>query len=483
MADRSRGSASTGKHVRRPAAAGSKRLTTWQKASALVPLALLSGAWTTSMMAGPSATAASPHVSRLPDGTPIPSHPLKKPASVSAPGSIAPAAPQVAAQSVAGQSSPDGIPSVALAAYQNAARVIDKADPSCHLPWQLLAAIGRVESDHGRYGGNVLGSDGVARPGIYGIPLDGSAGTASIADTDSGKYDGDPVYDRAVGPMQFIPSTWSVVGVDADGDGVRNPQDINDAALGAAVYLCAGQEDLGTAAGRSAAVYRYNHNDDYVNLVLAIMRSYLAGDYTATANGTTAPVVLSPPVDATPKAGGRHRAGHRHETTTTSTGGKHRAGGKTSGGTTGGSTGGTGSTGGSGDSGSTPSTPVPTDVPTSTVTQATQPVVDTIGSTQQAVSFCTSHLPDLSSLSSADQQTVISDCASKIVGMTTDQAAKAIPDTLTGVLNWLGLTGILDSLLGGGGGILGGGTGGTGGTDGGGGGILGGVGGLLGGGS
>ena len=470
MPDRTRRSPSAGKHLRRPAgAAAGKRLTTWQKATALVPLALLSGAWTSSMVAGPSATAAAPQVSRLPDGTPIPSHPLKKPASVSVPGSVAPAAPQGAAQSVAGQTSPDGIPAVALAAYQNAARIIGRADPSCHLPWQLLAAIGRVESDHGRYGGSVLGADGVAQPGIYGIPLDGSAGTASIPDTDGGRYDGDPVYDRAVGPMQFIPSTWSVVGVDADGDGVRNPQDINDAALGAAVYLCAGQEDLATPAGRTAAVYRYNHNRDYVNLVLAIMRSYLAGDYTTAPNQASAPVAFSPAAGSTPKAGGRHRARHRHQTTTTGTGGRHRSGGST--GTSGGSTGGTGSTGGSGGSsgGSTPA-PSPSGSPTDTVTQATKPVVDTISTTQEAVSFCTAHLPDLSPLSSADQQTVINDCAAKIIGMTPDQASAAIPDTLTGVLNWLGLTGILDSLLGGG-------TGGTGG----GGGILGGTGGLLGG--
>ena len=467
MADRTRRSTSAGKHLRRPAGTlAGKRLTTWQKATALVPLALLSGAWTTSMMAGTSATAAAPQVSRLPDGTPIPSHPLKKPASVSVAGSVAPAAPQGAAQSVAGQSSPDGIPAVALAAYQNAARIIGGADPSCHLPWQLLAAIGRVESDHGRYGGSVLGADGVAQPGIYGIPLDGSAGTATIADTDGGRYDGDPVYDRAVGPMQFIPSTWSVVGVDADGDGVRNPQDINDAALGAAVYLCAGQEDLATPAGRTAAVYRYNHNRDYVNLVLAIMRSYMAGDYTTAPNQASAPVAFSPAAGSTPKAGGRHRAGHRHETTATKTGGRHRSGGSSTG-TSGGSTGGTGSTGGS-SGGSTPA-PTPSGSPTDTVTQVTKPVVDTISTTQEAVSFCTAHLPDLSSLSSSDQQTVINGCAAKIIGMTPDQASAAIPDTLTGVLNWLGLTGLLDSLLGGS----------TGG--GGGGGILGGGGGLLGG--
>ena len=88
--------------------------------------------------------------------------------------------------------------------------------------------------------------------------------------------------------MQFIPSTWAVVGVDADGDGLRNPQDIDDAALGTAVYLCSGTDDLGTDAGRRAAVYRYNHSQPYVDLVLAIMHAYLAGDFTSIPNGTTA---------------------------------------------------------------------------------------------------------------------------------------------------------------------------------------------------
>ena len=113
-----------------------------------------------------------------------------------------------------------------------------------------------MESNHGRYGGNALDSNGISRPGIYGIPLDGSNGTSKIGDTDAGQYDNDTQFDRAVGPMQFIPSTWSVIGVDGDGDGKRNPQDIDDAALATAVYLCSGNEDLSTrpaSARRSTA--------------------------------------------------------------------------------------------------------------------------------------------------------------------------------------------------------------------------------------
>ena len=125
-----------------------------------------------------------------------------------------------------------------------------KSDPSCHLDWSILAGIGRVESNHGRYGGSQVYADGSTSPHIVGLALNGVGNVASISDTDDGKLDGDTTWDRAVGPMQFIPSTWAVVGTDADGDGVRDPHDIDDAALSAGVYLCAGDRDLGTDAGR-----------------------------------------------------------------------------------------------------------------------------------------------------------------------------------------------------------------------------------------
>ena len=111
----------------------------------------------------------------------------------------------------------NGIPAVALAAYQRAAGVLDGIKPGCGVDWALLGAIGRVESNHARFGGNVLDASGIARPGIIGIPLDGSKGTARITDTDGGALDRDPVYDRAVGPMQFIPSSWKLAGRDGDG--------------------------------------------------------------------------------------------------------------------------------------------------------------------------------------------------------------------------------------------------------------------------
>ena len=270
-----------------------------QKASALLPLALLSTAWTVSLAGAGAGTAAAQDDSRtLPDGTSIPTQAIEAPASVSKPGVTAPGVKGTDVRSVVANASAMGIPSAALAAYQRAETVINAADKSCNIPWQLIAAIGRVESDHGRFGGNSLNSKGLATPGIFGVALDGSNGTTRIADSDAGLYDSDAKFDRAVGPMQFIPSTWRVVGVDADGDGERNPQDIDDAALATAVYLCSGDDDLSTTAGQRASVFRYNHSQSYVDLVLSIMNAYMSGEFTSVPNGTTSAGYFVP--DPTP---------------------------------------------------------------------------------------------------------------------------------------------------------------------------------------
>ncbi len=182
---------------------------------------------------------------------------------------------RVAGSPLAG--SANGIPAAALAAYRRGAQLVDAADPGCNLDWALLAAIGKVESDHGRYGGNGVDAQGTVRPGIYGIALDGTHDTAVIRDTDGGAFDRDATHDRAMGPMQFIPGTWRTVGVDANGDGRKDPQNLMDAATAAAVYLCSGPGDLGTASGARTAVLRYNHSDAYADQVLAIARAYRGG--------------------------------------------------------------------------------------------------------------------------------------------------------------------------------------------------------------
>jgi membrane-bound lytic murein transglycosylase B len=170
----------------------------------------------------------------------------------------------------------NGIPNVALNAYRVAAARMGTALGSCHIDWSLLAGIGRVESNHGRFGGAVLNADGTSTPPIVGPALDGVA-FAFITDTDDGRWDGDPTHDRAVGPMQFIPSTWRSYSVDADGSGVADPFDIDDEALAAAHYLCVAGGDLATEVGQRRAVLAYNHSDSYVAQVLALARSYAAG--------------------------------------------------------------------------------------------------------------------------------------------------------------------------------------------------------------
>ena len=179
------------------------------------------------------------------------------------------------------------LPSAAMRAYKAAARTMNASDPGCRLPWTLLAGIGRVESDHGRYGGSVLGNDGVPRPAIVGVALNGKGPVAAIRDTDDGAFDGDDVWDRAVGPMQFIPSTWQGAGRDGDRDGTRSPNDIDDAALAAAGYLCSGGGSLDDDGAVKAAVFRYNPSDYYVALVTAFARGYRTGVF----------VIPSPDVD------------------------------------------------------------------------------------------------------------------------------------------------------------------------------------------
>jgi len=282
------------------------------KATAIVPLAVLSFAWTANLTGiGIGSAVADEAGSTLPDGSTVPTQAIEAPASVSSPTTVTPAAASGDTTQIIATASTSGIPAAALAAYQRAEAVINSADKSCELPWQLIAAIGRVESDHGRFGGNTLSDEGVAEPGIYGIALNGKNNTQNIIDTDAGQYDSDTKHDRAVGPMQFIPSTWSVVGVDGDNDGKRNPQDIDDAALATSVYLCSGDDDLSTDQGQRASVYRYNHSNDYVDLVISIMQAYLDGDYTSVPNGTTSAGVFLPSTAGATAAPARSGKGNK----------------------------------------------------------------------------------------------------------------------------------------------------------------------------
>ena len=243
---------------------------------AILIAAVFSGAWTFSVagIGGPNFITAEEGTapSGLPDGTTVPTEAINDPASLSDPDALTGGN----SASIIAASSTNAIPSVALAAYQRAETIINRADEACNLPWQLLAAIGRVESNHGRVNGNVLDADGVAQPGIYGPALDGTNGTRAIPDTDGGLLDNDTTWDRAVGPMQFIPSTWARWGHDANGSGAADPHNIDDAALSAAHYLCAGGRDLTTTDDWWSAILSYNNSETYASNVLDAANRYAA---------------------------------------------------------------------------------------------------------------------------------------------------------------------------------------------------------------
>ncbi|MEO7130089.1 MAG: lytic transglycosylase domain-containing protein, partial [Dermatophilaceae bacterium] len=186
------------------------------------------------------------------------------PSVPSAPGS---AAAESAVSGVASTGPRLSVPEVLWNAYAHASAQVR---PSCHLPSTLLAAIGQIES--GSLAGRALTPSHDVVPPVFGPVLSGGA-FAAIPDTDGGRLDGDPVWDRAVGPMQFIPATWRVWGRDGNNDGVANPQNVDDAALSAATYLCARGRDLSDPAQLRAAILSYNSSNSYAAAVLHLMGS------------------------------------------------------------------------------------------------------------------------------------------------------------------------------------------------------------------
>ncbi|MCU1415221.1 MAG: hypothetical protein JWN80_2561 [Microbacteriaceae bacterium] len=166
-----------------------------------------------------------------------------------------------------------GIPTRALEAYTGVAIVNPQVQPACGIGWNLLAAIGEVESRHGTIFGGKITANGDAVPAIFGVALDGTS-TAHIPDSDGGAIDGDATGDRAVGPMQLIPEAWRNWHVDANGDGVENPQNIDDSTMAAAHYLCRAGGNLGTETGWRTAVLAYNSSDAYVDEVARYAADY-----------------------------------------------------------------------------------------------------------------------------------------------------------------------------------------------------------------
>jgi hypothetical protein len=195
-----------------------------------------------------------------------------------------------------------GIPARVLAAYR-------AADGWCPgLRWQLLAAIGATESGHGTTGGAGADPDtGVVRPPVFGPPLDGTRGTRRLP---VGPWLGwaglAGPWQQAVGPMQFLPATFSAVAADGDGDGVADPHDIDDAVATAARYLCG--EATTPMVDERSALLRYNRDGAYADRVLAAAQAFGVG----AAGPINCPVAGPMRVTdtwGTPRPGGRRHRG------------------------------------------------------------------------------------------------------------------------------------------------------------------------------
>ncbi|WP_245546012.1 lytic transglycosylase domain-containing protein [Nocardia higoensis] len=172
-----------------------------------------------------------------------------------------------------------GIPEIVLAAYRNAELALESSMPGCGLRWHLLAGIGRIESAHADNGRT--DAAGTAVSPILGPALDGTLpGNEIIAAAGGG-------YVRALGPMQFLPSTWSQYAADGNGDGVSDPQNVFDSALAAGKYLCSGGMNLADPQQEVRAVLRYNNSSSYAADVLSWSAAYRSG-------GAPRPVTVAP---------------------------------------------------------------------------------------------------------------------------------------------------------------------------------------------
>lgn len=149
--------------------------------------------------------------------------------AVSAVTSFTPAAAVAAVPSVGAGASVGDIPAGLVGVYRSAAATCPGLD------WTILAAIGKIESNHGRS----------TLPGVHSGENSAGAG----------------------GPMQFLASTWAAYGVDGNQDGVADRYDPVDAIYGAANYLCA--NGAGDPRRLRAAIFRYNHASWYVEEVVA----------------------------------------------------------------------------------------------------------------------------------------------------------------------------------------------------------------------
>ncbi|MDF1596189.1 MAG: peptidoglycan DD-metalloendopeptidase family protein [Acidimicrobiia bacterium] len=183
-----------------------------------------------------------------------------------------------------------GIPPVVFSAYVAAETNAPSIAAGCVVDWPIIAGIWVVESGHATTGGRSVGSDGQVTPPLYGITLDGSQpGTAIVPDSDGGLLDGDPIWDRAVGPAQFLPGSWRAFGQDANKDGTADPQNVFDAALGSVAHLClTAPGDYTNPTDLEAAIHGYNNSAEYVATVsgwIDYYRSFQFAQGAITADG------------------------------------------------------------------------------------------------------------------------------------------------------------------------------------------------------
>ncbi|WP_436700382.1 hypothetical protein [Nocardioides sp. BYT-33-1] len=239
---------------------------------------------TTGVVGGRTTPDADRPAAATPVETPDPTVPPPAPPAVAAPA--AESAPDPVIRSVAARTRSDDrladAPTEVVMAYQRAATVINAAAP-CNLDWMVLAALGKLASSHGQ--GPVVGR-----------PLNGKAGRSRVSDTDAGALDGNPRWDAPVGPMGLLPETWARVAVDADGDSVRDINDIDDATLGTAVLLCAGGNDLSDGQALRKALRTYDASPRLPRAVRRLVAAYraeaeeMSAAALASARPTTVPV-------------------------------------------------------------------------------------------------------------------------------------------------------------------------------------------------
>lgn len=170
---------------------------------------------------------------------------------------------------------------VVLDAYLGASRWAREERPGCGLDWTVLAGIGLVESNHAVGTRGPVHDDGRTVARILGVVLDGETpDTQVVVDTDGGALDGNVEFDRAVGPMQFLPGTWRGFARDGNGDGTSDPHNVYDATVAAAAYLCEG-DGLDSAVGLRRALLSYNNAERYVRAVTTAMDDYVQMDLSA----------------------------------------------------------------------------------------------------------------------------------------------------------------------------------------------------------